>query len=287
MSLTALFIKSIERTVFFPETEGDTSVPPVEEGRERPDENGVRGSFTIEASVIMPIVLSVILFVMILTEIMILEWGVSYSLDRSARDIALYGTFTDQYVENSASMGPAALLFLEQIKQNNVPYKFVEGHIVGFDLGESKIEKNWVDLKVNYRVNVPFPILDHFRYKLTQEAKSRRFTGYDLEEDDYEYLYVYVTPTGSAYHLSKECAYLNPSIRPVSKGSLSSQRNESGGKYRACNKCGAFAKGYVYVTDYGDVFHSTLSCSGLKRTIMRVQLKDAPQYHKCPKCGGG
>lgn len=60
-------------------------------------------------------------------------------------------------------------------------------------------------------------------------------------------------------------------------------------KYAACEKC--IHKGSslsaIFVTAYGDCYHSTLGCSGLKRTIKAVRLKDVGRLRPCSRCASG
>ena len=78
---------------------------------------------------------------------------------------------------------------------------------------------------------------------------------------------------------------LDLSIRMASGEEVSSLRNESGGKYYACEHCGGGSGGAVYITSYGDRYHSSLSCSGLKRTVYAVPLSEAVGKGACSKCG--
>lgn len=43
----------------------------------------------------------------------------------------------------------------------------------------------------------------------------------------------------------------------------------------------------LFVTAYGDCYHSTLGCSGLKRTIKAVKLKDVGNLRPCSRCASG
>lgn len=56
-----------------------------------------------------------------------------------------------------------------------------------------------------------------------------------------------------------------------------------------CEKC--IHKGSslsaIFVTAYGDCYHSTLGCSGLKRTIKAVRLKDVGRLRPCSRCASG
>ena len=99
---------------------------------------------------------------------------------------------------------------------------------------------------------------------------------------------VYITETGTVYHLSRDCTYLNPSIREISFRDLDGVRNSGGHKYSLCDSCCKTVEQYGqgYITTWGDAFHSRLDCSGLKRTIREEKLQEAEEqgYHACSKC---
>ena len=99
---------------------------------------------------------------------------------------------------------------------------------------------------------------------------------------------VYVTETGIVYHRNYQCTYLEPSVRSVAKTQLGELRNSSGGIYHLCERCGWMPgnDGNCYVTDYGDRYHTSLSCSGLKRKVYTVPLSEVKGKGACSKCGG-
>ena len=104
--------------------------------------------------------------------------------------------------------------------------------------------------------------------------------GFGKEEDET----VYVTETGLVYHKDYHCTYLDLSIRMVQGKEISGLRNESGGRYYACEHCGGKGGGSAYITDYGDRYHSSLSCSSLKRTVYAVPLSEVIGKGACSKC---
>ncbi len=68
---------------------------------------------------------------------------------------------------------------------------------------------------------------------------------------------------------------------------IESLRNKSGGAYYACRLCDASQKaGNYYITDYGANYHKSIGCSGLKRTVYAVKLKEVDGRGACSKCGG-
>lgn len=79
-----------------------------------------------------------------------------------------------------------------------------------------------------------------------------------------------------------------PSVRSVAKTQLGELRNSSGGIYHLCERCGWMPgnDGNCYVTDYGDRYHTSLSCSGLKRKVYTVPLSEVKGKGACSKCGG-
>ena len=58
--------------------------------------------------------------------------------------------------------------------------------------------------------------------------------------------------------------------------------------YTACRLCGGEPGlfSYYYVTEEGERYHTSLSCSGLKRTVYLVRLSEAEGRTACSRCGG-
>ncbi len=98
---------------------------------------------------------------------------------------------------------------------------------------------------------------------------------------------VYVTDTGSVYHKSTACSYLNLSVNSVSGSAVSGLRNEEGERYSACEICSAGQPpaGVVYVTGNGNRYHNLESCSGLKRTVRLVKRSSVENLAACSRCG--
>ena len=153
------------------------------------------------------------------------------------------------------------------------------GSYVSPDTGEMHI-------KVTYKIQIPLPIFMNPSAQLEESFKISAWTGYRTgQEGENGEDIVYVTDNGKVYHEDYQCSYLHLSIRAVSSDQLPDLRNESGGKYYACEKC-VFGPlmGGIYITESGDRYHNTLGCSGLKRTIRAVKRSEITGMGACSRC---
>ena len=144
-----------------------------------------------------------------------------------------------------------------------------------------------VDVVLTYKMHPLFNFFGINDKTYVNRAKVHKWIGadiYDGKSD--EDRIVYITEHGSVYHVSRTCRYLDLSIRACDGMRIEELRNKSGGKYKPCERCRPDREGCLFITDYGDTYHSTLSCSGLKRSIKAVKLKDVGDMKCCSKCGG-
>ncbi len=118
----------------------------------------------------------------------------------------------------------------------------------------------------------------------------RKWTGYNVlspldtnEEEEY----VYITESGTAYHRSRTCSHLKVTINVIDISELALRRNDYGQRYTPCEKCGrGSSTGLIFITNKGDKYHNSASCSGLKRTIKTVKLSEVGGRGPCSLCGG-
>lgn len=138
-------------------------------------------------------------------------------------------------------------------------------------------------------VSLPFSSLFPGKKPAARKVVVRAWVGYTGEsfQNHAGEAIVYITPTGSVYHKSRDCTYLRFSIRQVATGDLSGERNQSGSRYTPCIYCirMGWAGGTAYITDYGTSYHSSAGCQGLKRTVTAIPLSEALGRHACSRCG--
>lgn len=152
-------------------------------------------------------------------------------------------------------------------------------------------EDDVVELVASYRVRPFIKVMGFPDFPMENRYYGRAWTGYDVAgrqggmtgEDPV----VYVAENGTVYHVARNCSYLNPSVEAVSAGMVEELRNEGGGKYSACGRCGIGTyQAVVYITSQGDKVHGSLKCPGLRRTVYTVHLSEVGGKGKCSKCGG-
>lgn len=213
----------------------------------------------------------------------------AYEKTENADSAAQQDDAENDFTAGLSGLVRAKLYFVKQLKKQNCPLQYVNRGITGISLMQSDFSGNYVELKAVYRMKLPVSLLGKIQFQIVQEAKCRKWTGYQIGENSKESdEWLYYTEHGTVYHTRRSCTHLDLSIRGVSYTQAASARNKSGGRYHKCEKCqkGASGHGMVYITDYGDRYHSSLSCSGLKRTIYMIRKSEASDKRLCSKCGG-
>ena len=170
----------------------------------------------------------------------------------------------------------------------------VDGHMGRISLLQSDFSDGQIlDLTGTFQPEHTFTIFPVKKIKSIFRTRVRAWTGRTgtisgntagegtEEEEDM----VYVAETGTVYHRDPECTHIRLSVRTVPRGQVKGLRNASGGKYHVCEKCGSGKGGVVYISPYGDKYHSSLGCSGLKRTVSSVSVSDTGNLRPCSKCG--
>lgn len=247
-------------------------------------------SFTVEAALVLPIVLLVCVAVLYFFRLLQVETCVQSALNNSARETAVYAGELAGLSETEETL----LLHLaavektkKYVKSSGCDYSFIKQGLNGLSFLESEYEDEKIQLRVTYHMKLPVSFFGKRDFAVTQESSACKWIGKtDQEEDGTQSEWVYITPNGTAYHKTDACSYLKLSIQKVSKTKVGQMRNASGGKYYPCTICGAQNASMVYVTDYGTNYHALAECSGLKRTIYYVRLETISGYHPCGKCYG-
>ena len=247
------------------------------------------GSITLEMVVVLPLFISFMVFFLFLFRILLVQESMEEALVYTSRTLAVT-CFAERPGEQKTQTGllaEAQIIFQKELKESGCPLHFVQGDAVGISLLSSQLMGDDIILRAAYEIRMPCVLLGNYCFRFVQCAQSRKWIG-DLsleQKTGADEVWVYITPYGTVYHRERNCRYLDLNIKAANLLSLMTLRNADGKIYRKCESCGNSGGKTVYVTDYGERYHSSLSCNGLKRTIYMVKLSQVGGKKPCSKCG--
>jgi hypothetical protein len=259
------------------------------------------GSMTLEAAFVLPFFLLAVINILFAVNIIGLQSRMNAALHQVGNRMAFAGYACERTVGNALPDSLVGVLVTKEYAKSQVikdiGSSYLEKSCVvngsgGISFAASSVMQSGdiIDLQASYRVK-PFAALMGFEeFAMTQRYYGRAWTGYDVTQgvcdESEEDPMVYITETGTVYHLNRNCIYLNPTIESLPQELVDGSRNQSGGKYYPCEICGGSAAGgEVYITSHGSRYHTRLNCSGLKRTIYTVPLSQTGGRGRCSKCG--
>lgn len=246
----------------------------------------LKGAFTVEAALILPML--VCFFVTILFFFRVMQ--VELQVEKAMVDVGQ--TFAACAGEgNSGKMGSVAALkfsIMKELNGSKEVERYVTGGAAGIQLLQSQLEGDFVDIRTVIRMKVPVQLLGKQEVKIARRVRCRKWNGWNSKSSGEEEIWVYITETGTVYHRTKECTHLKLTVTSTSLSQVEEKRNENGEKYSECEKCAKKSKGQsvVYITNQGDRYHYDLQCSGIKRTIIMIKLSEVGSRCPCSRCGG-
>ncbi len=261
----------------------------------------ISASMTFEAALILPFFLFVVMNLMSITEMYRAHAAVTASLWKSGRQMALYGYLYDKLELDEYALDLNSVTISESYVRLNLKTdleKNGSGNVVLGD-GTTRIslvrsqlmtEKDRICLRADMVMTPPCSLYPGQSVLATSLYTGHAWNGYQVSGyvlSDYQETIVYITETGTVYHKKRDCSYLNPSIETVDASRIGEQRNESGGIYHPCEVCHPRGGDTYYITKYGTVYHDSLQCPGLKRTVYAVKMSEVGDRSPCSKCGGG
>ena len=261
----------------------------------------VKASVSIEASVAIPIFMFCFLEILSLLNYVSVYSGVLHAMKTIGDPVCVYGYASDLVTEgtDTVSLGEkviTSVLFSEVYLDTQIRKKCtgllydntVRNGAEGISLLGSCVDREDSDLSILAHYTMK-PVISFAGTELTVICRyyGRLWTGYNLDGNKKTEDYVYITENGSVYHLTELCTYLKLSVSSVTKSELSEKRNNSGAKYKECNLCydDKRVREIYYITKSGEKYHTDMNCSGLKRTIYRVERSEVDSWPLCNRCG--
>jgi len=221
-----------------------------------------KGSITVEASFCVPVFFLALFSLFYIFQCIYRINYIEDSLADCAREYAVFGTKT----------GMVTTLFNEKV-------------VIKYD-EDAEVPICYA----SYSIKIPFLGSRFFKINLYQQNVISSYSGKSMKGDNSKKGedFVYITKSGKVYHCDAGCTYLKPSIKKVQGIAASSKRNSSGGKYKPCEKCCkdtiAENLSFVFITNYGDRYHTARTCPGLKRDVRRVKELETGNLAGCSKC---
>lgn len=241
-----------------------------------------KGSFTVEAALIIPIFLFGLISVISMGIMMNVQLKIQRAINEESKLLAL--RCTDGHSEALSAVSEEVLEILGEMNTN---FSCVEGGRDGLDFSRSKIDnQEYVELVAYYYCKpICGELLGITMFPVMQKSVMHVWNGYDRGYFDEECDYVYITGGSEVYHSDRECSHLVLSIKKVKEEEIQAERNQSGAKYYPCELCGGLiSNGYLYTTKEGTRYHGRITCSGLKRTVKAVRLSEVGDRRECSRC---
>lgn len=263
------------------------------------------GSVTLEAAILLPIVIVGILTLAYLMKIIYFQEVIFHALVNEARKTSAEAYLNELEIipEGVAGellrIGPQNILvfesrfkknlfmnsknYLKDIKISRFRYLFSEG---GID--------DLINIKLSYCVTLRLPIGYVKKVNVTQGVLMRAWTGcnddnqpmpFELMEKEEQCQTAFVFPrAGDRYHV-RDCSYVanEPTMEILNDAIRKS--------YKPCELCDAFEKtngSTVFCfKEYGTAYH-TSDCPSVDKYIIEIEISEAEGqgFQKCTKCGG-
>lgn len=251
----------------------------------------LKGSMVIEGSLSASLFLLFLFSVIYAFQMISVQSNMDAALHQAGNEIVFR---EESYYEDNR--GPEVTVYIKNkigmfLGEDYVESSCIKNGIEGLDFTGSEIRAvdDIVYLSVSYHLKPLVTWLLPGALPVNSFYYSRAWTGYDVcrgkNSSDSEEV-VYVTETGSVYHIDYYCNYLHPSVQNVEQSDLPDLRNSNGSIFYLCESCGKNNMEIYYITQYGNRYHSSLNCNGLKRTIYVVGFDKAVKNGKraCNKC---
>ena len=255
----------------------------------------VPASMAVEAAFTIPIfvfAVSALISIIIIAGVQMRVRQVLYESIRSASSVPYTlgrdaGSLTAATVKG-ASFATVQGYFFRNIGKYSGTTKMIEGGGGGVRLSADLLnsETARIHISAGYKAKVPIAFFTGGSVNVTQNAEGYAWLGDDFMNAYTQEKMVYITPHGSVYHEDINCTYLKPRVSGVAYSSVSGLRNSGGEKYRECEACtlrAVVVPATVYVTSYGNRFHTNPNCVKIKHEVITVPLSQVGGRRKCAK----
>ena len=254
-----------------------------------------RASMTVEAAMVTPLfvfALTVLISIIMVTGVQMRVRKAVYESVRSASSapysLGLPAGARGRAFTKTAALGAVKGFFLREMGGHTTASGLIDGGAGGVKLTTDMFnsEAAAIHVTASYNAKLPLAFFSGGSISVTQELKSYAWLGDEFMDGHNTEKIVYITPHGSVYHEDINCTYLKPAVYGESMANVSSARNAGGEKYRECEACtkkSVITPAVVYITKYGNRYHTNPNCVKIRHEVISVPLSKVSDRHLCMK----
>lgn len=207
--------------------------------------------------------------------------SVPYSLGRSAER-------TNVTFAKAAALGAVKACFMREMRGYTTAAGLIEGGAGGVLLTPDLFNREAAAIHVtaSYNAKIPLAFFAGGTIPVKQDIESYAWLGDEFMDSGSDEKMVYITPHGTVYHEDINCTYLKPQVYTQSFSGVGEIRNSGGEKYRECEACTkrtGINPANVYITKYGNRYHTNPNCIKIKHEVISVPLSSVGGRHLCLK----
>ena len=263
---------------------------------------GCEGSATVEAALAIPVFLMAVCALFFIGQLLLVEGEIHFSLAQAARVCADQEALKEEKIserdvgkngntpgEQGMGLSPQSVFMSIFDGSSLCNASIAGGSGAVLVQGKKDSSSETVRLTARYILKVPVFLFRTILFPRKISLEERIFSGYmphaGDEGEGTKDCIVYVTERGTVYHRRADCTHI--CLRIINEEGIRTIMFHS--RFRPCEKCihGTSGISSLYITAEGDCYHSSLSCSGLKRSVRAVYLSEIPGMRPCSRCAAG
>ncbi len=267
------------------------------------------GSITVEAAFVLPLFVFAMVTILYFFNLIYIQTTMQIQLENTAKIISSSTCVTTSanvnlnddensllekvVIDTAGTIAISSLFITDDIREFADNSLIVNGSDGLSFLGSDVTNTDYpLDIKLSYKVRMPFIPEDVFTFKLRHRCYFKAFNGKALKTNlilgNY---YVYVAQNGDVFHKNRLCSYLQRFTELKNEAQLKKEYPS----IQLCSFCkqnsNLFSSpqlngvSYVYVTVEYDVYHNSETCPSLQRFLTRMNYEDAKElYSPCNRC---
>ena len=244
----------------------------------------IRGSMTIEAAVLLPMLLFFFMHLASVMEMLRFHGKMETALWNVGNQMAVYiDSFANENDVSTDTLLSWVLVngqirtFLGKEYLENCPLVYGAAGL-NYLLSDCLNQEECIDIQVTYQVAPQVSIFPFLYRRMYSGYYGRAWTGYDVSGPKTGRKYVYVTPKGEVWHATWECSYLYHQVDEVSKSEVQN-------RYEVCEWCkDQEQREVVYITSEGEKYHLLPDCRAIYKKVIALKWEEGMYYRACSRC---